>query len=216
MPRVVEEELRGSAVASLIRRHRLIVVLRRIQPVSRVIGIVRALANDGACIFEITMDAPEAAGDLRAVREALSDEQSDGCLVGAGTVRTAGQLRAAVAAGADFGVSPILDRAVLDAALSAGLPFIPGAYTPTEADAAWRAGATFVKLFPASSLSPAHVRELRGPLGEIEIIPTGGIDASNAGAFLDAGAVAVGVGSALVTADAAGRRRILAAVRGDR
>ena len=74
---------------------------------------------------------------------------------------------------------------------------MPGAATPTEADAAWRAGATFVKLFPGSSLGPSYVRELRGPLPEIETIVTGGVDGSNALAFLEAGAVAVGIGSAL-------------------
>ena len=133
-------------------------------------------------------------------------------MVGAGTIRTLAQLHAAHAAGADFGVSPVLDASVMDAALAAGLPFVPGAYTPTEADGAWRAGATFVKLFPASSLGPQHLRELRGPMPEIETIATGGIDAANAGAFLAAGAVAVGIGSALVRADAAERRALVQAV----
>ncbi len=162
------------------------------------------------------MDAREAADAIRAVRAALPGSRTDECLVGAGTIRSREQLRAAMQAGADFGVSPILDRTVLEDALASALPFMPGAYTPTEADAAWRAGATFVKLFPASSLGPAHVRELRGPLGEIQVIPTGGIDQRNAAAYLEAGASAVGIGSALVTADAAGRRAIMAAVRSGR
>ena len=85
--------------------------------------------------------------------------------------------------------------------------------TPTEIDAAWWAGATFVKLFPASSVGPGHVRELRGPLAEIELIPTGGIDASSAGAFLEAGAVAVGVGGAIVNGTDADRAAIFTAVR---
>ncbi len=160
------------------------------------------------------MDSRDAAGALRAVRAALPARRTDECLVGAGTIRSHEQLRAAMQAGADFGVSPILDRAVLEDALGSGLPFVPGAYTPTEADAAWRAGATFVKLFPASSLGPAHVRDLRGPLGEIQVIPTGGIDERNAAAYLEAGASALGIGSALVKADPARRRAILAAVRG--
>lgn len=213
---MVEDELRASAVASRIRKHRLIVVLRRVHPVDRLVSIVRDLAASGACIFEITMDAPAAPDDLRAVRASLSGEQADGCLIGAGTVLSAEQLQAAIAAGADFGVSPIFDPAVLDDALAAGLPFIPGTYTPTETDAAWRRGATFVKLFPASSLGPAHVRELRGPLGDVEVIPTGGVSATNAAAFLKAGAVAVGIGSALVKADGRARARILDVVRGAR
>ena len=114
--------------------------------------------------------------------------------------------------GAAFAVSPVFDRDVLDAAVEAGLPFVPGAYSPTEIDAAWRAGATFVKLFPASSLGPSHVRELRGPLPSIETIATGGVDASNAIAFLEAGAVAVGIGSAFGRMAAAERRALVAAI----
>jgi 2-dehydro-3-deoxyphosphogluconate aldolase/(4S)-4-hydroxy-2-oxoglutarate aldolase len=106
----------------------------------------------------------------------------------------------------------VFDSKIAAAALEAGLPFVPGAYTPTEADAAWQAGATFVKLFPGSSLGPSHVRELRGPLPEIEVIVTGGVDATNAIEFLEAGAVAVGIGSAIVRASARERRALLAAI----
>lgn len=208
--------LRDSAVSALIREHRLIVVLRRIEPVERLVATVRELAREGARIFEVTMDGADAGTDLRAVRGAVPIDGPARCLVGTGTVRSTSQLHAAVDAGADFGVSPVLDPEILRASLDAGLPFVPGAYTPTEADVAWRTGATFVKLFPASSLGAAHVRELRGPLSEIEVIPTGGIDATNAADFLGAGAAAVGVGSALVRGDAAARRAILDAVKGAR
>ena len=208
------DSLRDSEVATIIREARLVAILRRISPAAHLVALVRELANEGVRAFEITFDAPSAADDLVACRGALEADGQSRHLVGAGTIRTLVQLRSALAAGADFGVSPVLDDAVLRAALAAGLPFVPGAYSPTEADAAWRAGATFVKLFPASSLGPQHVRELVGPMPEIETIATGGIDAANAGAFLDAGAVAVGVGSALVQADAAGRRALVAAVAG--
>jgi 2-dehydro-3-deoxyphosphogluconate aldolase / (4S)-4-hydroxy-2-oxoglutarate aldolase len=89
---------------------------------------------------------------------------------------------------------------------------VPGAYSPTEIDTAWRAGATFVKLFPASSLGPSHVRELRGPLPEVQTIATGGVDAMNAGTFLDAGAVAVGIGSAIGRMTSIERRELVAAI----
>ena len=210
---MVVEELRASAVAKLIRAHRLIVVLRRVEPAERLLATVRELVGIGARIFEVTMDADDASGAIRAVRAAIPARRTDECLVGAGTIRSRDQLRVATRAGADFGVSPTFDREVLEDALGSGLPFLPGAYTPTEADTAWRAGATFVKLFPASSLGPAHVRELRGPLAEIEVVPTGGIDERNAAAFLEAGASAVGIGSALVKAQPAARRAIIAAVR---
>ena len=151
-------------------------------------------------MFEVTFDGPEAAADLAAVRDTLDGTATARGWVGAGTIRSVDQVHEAVAAGAAFGVAPVFDRGVLEAALDAGLPFVPGAYSPTEIDAAWRAGATFVKLFPGSSLGTSHVRELRGPLPEIETIVTGGVDASNAVDFLAAGATAVGIGSAMVRA----------------
>lgn len=206
---------RESDVAAAVRAARLVVVLRRVSPQARLLDLVTELADAGAVLFEITFDGADAAADIAAARSMLS-ARSDGDRhprwVGAGTIRTPAQVRAAVAAGAGFGVSPILDQAVLEEAHRAGLPFVPGAYSPTEADAAWRAGAAFVKLFPASSLGPSHVRELRGPMPEIDTIVTGGVDATNALAFLEAGATAVGIGSAIVRADANARARLIAAI----
>lgn len=206
-------ELRDGPVAQAIRRERLVVVLRRIAPRERLLAVVQELVDAGARIFEVTFDAPEAAGDLAAVRDRLADATT-ACLVGAGTVRTIPQLRAARDAGCQFAVAPVLDLGLVTAALDAGLPCIPGALTPTEIAAAWDAGATFVKLFPASAVGPALVRELRGPMPDVALIPTGGVDGENARAYLDAGAAAVGIGGAIARADAAGRRRIVAAVRG--
>ena len=200
--------LRASSVAGTIREHRLIAVLRRIEPRGRLVALVDELVADGIRIFEVTFDATDAAADLAAVRAHVGDA----ALVGAGTIRMPEQLRAAIDTGAAFGVSPVLDRQIVDAALAGGLPFVPGAYSPTEIDAAWRAGATFVKLFPASSLGPSHLRELRGPLPEIETVVTGGIDATNAAAFLDAGAVAVGIGSAIGRMTSNERRELVAAI----
>jgi 2-dehydro-3-deoxyphosphogluconate aldolase/(4S)-4-hydroxy-2-oxoglutarate aldolase len=203
------EAPRSGPVAAAIRERRLIAVLRRIEPRERLLALAADLVADGVTILEISFDAAGAADDLVAVRERVA---GSGAIVGAGTIRTAEQLRVAVDSGAAFGVSPILDGAILAAALGAGLPFVPGCATPTEADAAWRAGATFVKLFPGSALGPSFVRELRGPLPEIEAIVTGGVDASNALAFLEAGAVAVGIGSALGRMTSAERRDLVAAI----
>jgi 2-dehydro-3-deoxyphosphogluconate aldolase / (4S)-4-hydroxy-2-oxoglutarate aldolase len=203
-------DLRGSNVAVAIRRARLIVVLRGITPRERLLDMVAELVDAGARIFEVTLDGEDTAADLAAVREHVPAVR--GVVVGAGTIRTERQLRDAIDAGAAFGVSPVFDEAILAAAIEAQLPFVPGAYTPTEADAAWRAGATFVKLFPGSSLGAAHVRELRGPMPEIETIVTGGVDATNAIDFLEAGAVAVGIGSAIVRATAEERRLLVAAI----
>jgi 2-dehydro-3-deoxyphosphogluconate aldolase/(4S)-4-hydroxy-2-oxoglutarate aldolase len=202
------EDLRAGPAASAIRAGRLIAVLRRIEPRARLLELVEELLEDGIGVIEVTLDGADAAGDLEAVDSLVADRG----VVGAGTVRTDAGVRAAVGAGAAFGVAPVLDPAIVGLALGSGLPFVPGTATPTEADLAWRAGATFVKLFPASSLGPSFVRELRGPLPEIETIATGGIDAANARAFLDAGAAAVGIGSALSRMDRAERRELVRSV----
>jgi 2-dehydro-3-deoxyphosphogluconate aldolase/(4S)-4-hydroxy-2-oxoglutarate aldolase len=204
--------LRAGAVAAAIARHRLIVVLRRIGPRDRLLSLVDELADAGLRLFEITFDDEAAPDDLRAVAAMLAG-CPDPSLVGAGTIRAPSELEAAIDAGAAFGVSPVLDLEILDRALGAGLPFVPGAFSPTEADLAWRRGATFVKLFPGSSVGPSHVRELLAPLPEIRAIVTGGVDVASARSYLDAGAVAVGIGSALVAADTARRRAIVEAVR---
>jgi 2-dehydro-3-deoxyphosphogluconate aldolase/(4S)-4-hydroxy-2-oxoglutarate aldolase len=135
--------------------------------------------------------------------------------VGAGTILRRGQLEAARRAGADFAVAPSLDVSLIDTAVSEGLPFIAGAFTPTEICTAWAAGATFVKLFPASAVGPSFARELRGPMPEVELIATGGVDGTNARLYLDSGAVAVGIGSAITKADAASRRALVEAIRAD-
>ncbi|MCV0402426.1 MAG: bifunctional 4-hydroxy-2-oxoglutarate aldolase/2-dehydro-3-deoxy-phosphogluconate aldolase [Chloroflexi bacterium] len=206
------DELRRGPVADEIRRHRLVVVLRRVEPRSALLSLAAELADAGGRIFEITLDGRSAADDLAALRSDLAARDDGPHLVGAGTVMTATQVDAALDAGADFGVAPILDAGVLRTAIDAGLPFIPGALTPTEIAGAWSAGATFVKLFPASAVGPSAIRELRGPLPEIELIPTGGIDRSNAASFLDAGAAAVGIGGAITRADPGHRRELVRAI----
>lgn len=205
--------LRDGPVAAAIRRHRLVAVLRRVAPRAALLALVDELVDAGVRVFEITLDAPSGAQDLRAVRDRFRETGTADAMVGAGTVLSAETLAAARDAGADFAVSPVLDVALVREAVEGGLPFVPGALTPTEIVAAWAAGATLVKLFPASAVGPALVRELRGPLPDVPLLPTGGIDASNAADFLAAGAVAVGVGSAMTKADAAGRRAIIQATR---
>jgi 2-dehydro-3-deoxyphosphogluconate aldolase/(4S)-4-hydroxy-2-oxoglutarate aldolase len=206
------DALRHGPVADAIRRHRLLVVLRRLAPRSAVLDMVTELADAGARIFEVTFDAPTGDADLVAVREHLRHRADGPFLLGAGTVLRRGQLEAARRAGADFAVAPLLDPDLVATAVAEGLPFIPGAFTPTEIARAWAAGATFVKLFPAAAVGPTFVRELRGPMPDVELIPTGGIDAANARSFLDAGAAAVGIGGAITRADPEARRAIVAVV----
>ena len=205
------ETLRRGRVAARIRQHRLVVVLRRVQPRDALLSLVEDLADAGARIFEVTLDGDGAASDIAALRAHLAGRDVD-AMVGAGTVLRPEQLEAAVGAGADFAVSPVLDAELIAAGIAAGVPSIPGAFTPTEVAAGWRAGATFVKLFPASAAGPSFVRELRGPMPDVQLIPTGGVGEPEARAFLDAGAVAVGIGGALVNADPERRRVLVRAV----
>ncbi len=122
-------------------------------------------------------------------------------VVGAGTVLTADEARAAVKRGAQFLVSPVMEPEVVAAGLACGVAFIPGCQTPTEMLAAHRAGAPLQKLFPAPGIGPAYVRACLGPLPFLKIVPTHGVDATNARAWLDAGAWAVGFTHALFDAD---------------
>jgi len=200
--------LRRSAVAERIRRHRLIAILRRVEPQELLLDLVAELVADGVRVLEVTFDGTSAAEDLVAVKQRLHGSD---VMVGAGTIVSGERMDAALAAGAQFLVAPTLDLAIVAEAVDRGVPVIPGAYSPTEIALAWDSGATFVKVFPVSSLGPSHIRELRGPLRDIEMIATGGVDATNTAAYLEAGCVAVGVGGALVKADRAGRQAIITA-----
>ncbi len=211
---MITPDLRHGPFAIDVRRHRLIVVLRRVEPMERLLGLVSELADAGVRIFEITMDGDNAADAITASAEQLGRRDDGPYTVGAGTVRTSKQLRAALVAKASFAVAPTLNPTLIGEALDANLPFIPGVATPTEAEHAWSSHATFVKLFPASSLGPTFIRDIRGPMPEIEIIPSGGITLDNARSFLDAGAAAISMGSAMVQADAAQRRSFIVGLAG--
>lgn len=205
---MTDHGLRHGPVAEAIRRHRLVVVLRRVEPFQALDALVAELLDAGVRIFEVTFDSPSGADDLRRLRT----RHGDAAIIGAGTLLGMDRLETAIGAGAAFGVSPTLDPEMVARAVERGLPFVPGAFTPTEIAAAHAAGATFVKLFPASAVGPSFVRELRGPMPHVELIPTGGVDERNAAAFLEAGAAAVGIGGALVRAAAAERRAMVQAL----
>ena len=186
-----------------IRSERLVAIVRRVPDVD---GRVSALADGGFGVVEITLDDPAAPAAIERARS-----RGDVTVL-AGTVRRAEDVDVAASAGAQAVVSPGFVREVVERAAELGLPAVPGALTPTEVEAAWLAGAALVKLFPGSLGGPAYVRELLAPLADVPLLVTGGIDSTNARAFLDAGAVAVGAGSALE--DPAEARRLVEAVRG--
>ena len=155
-----------------------------------------ALAAGGVGAVEITLTTP---GALDAIAE-LAAERAPGYVVGAGTGLDETAARDAIAAGAAFVVSPTLDRAVVRHCRDHNVPCMPGAFTPTELLEACRAGAAAQKLFPASALGPSSLREILAPLPFLRVVPSGGVTLENAGDWIRAGAAAVSVGSALVSA----------------
>ncbi len=173
-----------------------VAIARGVDP-DRASTIALALLRGGVSAFELTLNEPldEA---LEALRQVASRYSGSELLLGAGTVLTIPAAQRAVEAGARFLVSPHTDPALIKWAVKAGIPILPGAFTSTEILTAWLAGATAVKLFPASVVGARGLREIRGPLPHVPLIPTGGVSAETAGAFIEAGAVAVGAGGWLI------------------
>jgi 2-dehydro-3-deoxyphosphogluconate aldolase/(4S)-4-hydroxy-2-oxoglutarate aldolase len=159
--------------------------------------VAAALARSGIQAFELTLNEPEDEA-LRAIEAVASRHAPSDFLVGAGTVLTVEAAAKAVDAGAAFLVMPHVDVDILQWAAERGIPSFPGAATPTEVLTAWRAGAAAIKVFPASSLGPLFIRELRGPFPHIPLVATGGVTGDNAAGYVAAGAVAIGVGSWLI------------------
>jgi 2-dehydro-3-deoxyphosphogluconate aldolase/(4S)-4-hydroxy-2-oxoglutarate aldolase len=164
---------------------------------NQLVNVCRALGAGGVRACEITMTTP---GALEAIAQA-SRELGDAALVGAGSVLDAPTARAAILAGARFIFSPVLNLEVIEMAHRYDCVAIPGALTPTEILAAWNAGADVVKVFPANHFGPQYFRDLHGPLPQVKLTPTGGVDLTTAAEWIKAGAMAVGVGSALVKKD---------------
>jgi len=176
-----------------VLRGRLVAILRA--------GTARHFATVGAVLIEAGVTAVEATlttpGALDAIAR-LAREAPSHVRIGAGTVLTGDEARACVDAGASFLVSPVVAPQVIAAGAALGVPTYAGALSPTEVHAASRAGAPIVKLFPASAVGPGYLRDLRGPLPDVRIMPTGGIGLDDIGTWLAAGAVAVGLGRPLV------------------
>lgn len=170
-----------------ITDQRVIAVLRGLDT-DRVDMVTETLHDSGIDTVEITMESPNAAESIRSAAARASS------VVGAGTVMSIADAEAAVAAGAAFLVAPHTDLAVVRWAVDRSVPIVPGCFTPTEVMAAWSAGAAAIKIFPASVGGLELLKAVRGPFGDLPLIPTGGVTAGNAGAFLGSGAVAVGVG----------------------
>ena len=172
---------------------------------SPIVGIIRGLTLEeviqilpiyraaGLSTIEITMNTPEVE---KIIRYAIDNEQI-GLNVGAGTVCTKSDLKKALDAGAQFIVTPILDKKVIKTCVKEAIPIFPGAFTPSEVHKAWRWGASMVKIFPATQMGPAYLKELKGPFDQIKLLPTGGVGLDNMPDFFAAGADGVGIASQL-------------------
>lgn len=186
-------------IGSILLRARLIGIVRSATPID-LVEACRSLYAGGVKCVEITLNSP---GALHAIERVRGDLPA-GCVIGAGTVLDPESASHALAAGAQFIVTPIVDLPTINLVHSRNTPILPGAYTPTELYTAWKAGATMVKLFPATHLGPGFVREVLAPLPELRLCPTGGVRLDNVADWFAAGASAVGVGSGLMPRDAVG------------
>jgi 2-dehydro-3-deoxyphosphogluconate aldolase/(4S)-4-hydroxy-2-oxoglutarate aldolase len=155
---------------------------------------IDAICEGGVTVLEITMTVPGAIG----VIEAAAANRGQDVIVGAGTVLDAETAAQVIDAGAQFIVSPVYRRSLIEACHARGVAVTPGCFTPTEILEAWDAGADLVKVFPATALGPGYIKDVRAPLPQVKLMPTGGVTVENAGEWIKAGAAAVGVGSALL------------------
>ncbi|WP_459191253.1 bifunctional 4-hydroxy-2-oxoglutarate aldolase/2-dehydro-3-deoxy-phosphogluconate aldolase [Halosimplex sp. J119] len=164
-----------------------------------IVTVAEAVHEGGVTAIEITADAKRCSEMIADVDRALEGTDA---VIGAGTVMDAAAARNVIEAGAEFVLAPNLNEEVIDVCNREGVVAIPGVMTPTEAADAMEAGADILKMFPASTVGPGHIGALQGPLGDVPIMPTGGVSTDNVAEYFDAGAVAVGAGSALVDYDA--------------
>ena len=186
---------RTAAMRTRIREEGLVAIVRGGYLLPEIIAIADAMLAAPLPLLEITMNTPDALSAIQTLRQRYDDSMA----IGAGTVRTAAQAAAAIEAGAEFLVSPCLDTDSVQVANEADVLILPGVFTPTEAQQAFRLGCTMVKLFPCPD--PSYLKAVRAPLSDMEFVPTGGIDADNIGAYRQAGAAGVGIGSSLVGSD---------------
>lgn len=171
-----------------------VIAVIRMSDTDKLYKVTEAIRLGGVKAIEITMTVPDAIDVIRT----MAQKKAPDVLIGAGTVLNAETAVAAVRAGADFLVSPITNFDMIKACRKLDKFVAPGALTPTEIVAAWESGADVVKVFPATSVGPKYFKDLKGPLPQIRLMPTGGVSIENAKDFLDSGACCVAIGTALL------------------
>lgn len=186
-----------------ILKHKIIAISRGISS-NQIRKTAEALLLGGVCLMEVTFcpGNEKASEETLYNIELLHKEFGSQMHIGAGTVLTVEQVKLAAEVGAEYIISPNTNLEVIGASKKLGLVSMPGAMTPTEAQCAWEAGADFVKIFPAADLGAGYIRAMLSSLSQLRLIATGGIDASNIGAFLRAGSVGFGVGGSLINRQA--------------
>lgn len=175
-----------------------IVAIVRLADLSQAVALSRALLAGGITALEFTLTNSEALKAVAEVRAALPEFEAGKAVIGAGTVLNAEAARASIEAGAQFIVAPSTNFGTIELCNKMGVAVMPGALTPTEIVAAWEAGASAVKVFPARAFGPAYIKDLREPLPHLKLMPTGGVNLDNAAEYIKNGAVAVGVGGNLI------------------
>lgn len=196
-------------IASRIAEHGVVAIVRERTP-EDARRVAQSLIEAGQYVLEVSTTTP---GALEVVADLTAQFSEENIVIGVGTVLDAPTVRLAALAGARFVVSPATDLDVLRTAHSYAMATLPGALTPTEIITAASAGADFVKLFPASVFGPTSVRDMLSALPQIALVPTGGLTLSNAADYLRAGAVAVGMGSALTSAEGETGDRVASLLR---
>lgn len=181
-------------VMAALRQSGVVAIIRTENP-EDLVSVSRALGAGGVNFVEITMTIP---GALEIIRDAVAQLKDTGVTIGVGTVLDAQTARAAIIAGAQFVVSPGFDPETIRVCNTYGVVVMPGAFTPNEILQAWKGGADVVKVFPADIGGPDYLKTIKEPLPQIELLPTKGVDFDTAAAYIKAGAIAVGTGSALV------------------
>lgn len=171
-----------------------VIAIIRTNNAAELIKVTDAIKTGGVDIIEITMTTPNAISIITGVAANYGSE----ILVGVGSVLDAETARTAMLAGAEFVVSPVTKPDIIEMCNRYGTVVMSGAFTPTEILKAWEIGADYVKVFPSSGVGPGYIKDIKAPMPQIPLVPTGGVNLNNAGEFIRAGAAALGVGSALV------------------
>ena len=184
-------------VLEVIRANHIIAIVR-LNDLSTAIDLTHALLDGGIRALEFTLSNPDAITALTEVKAAVPEFDRGKAVIGIGTVLNAEQARASIEAGAQFIVSPTMNPATIEVCKQKNIAAMPGAFTPTEILSAWEAGASAVKVFPARSVGPSYLKDVREPLPFLRLIPTGGIDRDDIKEYLKNGAFAVGVGGNLI------------------